>query len=122
MCINQTKALITTNHTLTQKQQHTGDDNGDDTVETLQSNTNISNTYGDDDAKPLSTSVSTSVVLHGGDSRWGKSMDDVESTASRTDLSTVGQTVGSSLADYDATPDSGGKVVGFPVRPTTSGE
>lgn len=55
-----------------------------------------------DEAGPLAMSVSTSVALHGAESRMGKSVDDAESTASRTDLSTVGQTVGaSSLADFE---------------------
>lgn len=56
-----------------------------------------------DETGPLTMSVSTSVAQHAADSRMGKSVDDVESMTSRTDLSTVGQTVGaSSLADFES--------------------
>ncbi len=107
----------TDRHHFSPPPSNTGEDN--DTVD--ENHLHINNLYSED--KP-SASVSTSVVLHGADSRWGKSVDDVESTASRTDISTVGQTVGSSLADFDAAPAEGGsgKVASFPVRPTTTSE
>lgn len=70
-----------------------------------------------DEAGPLAMSVATSVALHGAESRVGKSVDDIESTISGTDLSTVGQTVGaSSLADFEERHD----VASHAVRTTTS--